>query len=368
MAAAPGFRGLHTPVTGSAGGWPSAVGACGSRVYLPQLGVAGRHARVHVRLLVGGTGVRQVGFGGAVSGPLPGLAGHGWLVTTLAAGPGAVYALAVRCNSSTGSVRVYRVVAGVAHRLGTAGDALLSGPHQVWAVAHGRHTVLTPLNGGPAVTLSTGTSPVAGTAAGLVVEAYDLRAAQPYTAELINPETGALVRRLAGGVAVGAVGHIALVGLPDCGPPPTHGRCLLEGINLTTGRITARFQLPAGRVPVADAVFSPGGTTAAFLLAWARPDPRFTASSPFAPADVAILHLHTGRLEMVPGLELPPQTQAGLAIGSRDWQLVTVNEGGHSELLAWRDGMPAPALVARLPGLLAAPPPLLVAPPWWRNG
>jgi hypothetical protein len=119
--------------------------------------------------------------------------------------------------------------------------------------------------------------------------------------------------------------------------------------------------LPAGRVPVSDAVFSPGGTAAAFQLARARRDPRFTAGRPLA--DVVVLHLHTGRLDIVPGLELPPGTGAGLAFDATgSWLLATVSEGDHGELLAWRQGMPGPALVTRLPGPLMAPPPLLLAP------
>lgn len=367
-AVTPPFRGSRTPVAGSAGRWPSAAGACGSRAYLPQIRVSGHHAGVHARVLVGGPALRQVTAGGAVSGPLPRLPDHGRLVTKLAAGPGAAYALVAGCSSSSESLRVYQVVAGAAHRLGTTADTLLGGPHHVWAVTYRKHTMLTPLNGGPAVTLDTETSPVADTAAGLVVVAYDLRAARPYTVELIDPSTGALLRRLARGSAVGATGHAVLVSLPDCGAPPADSTCTLESIDLATGRVAARFALPPGRLPASDAVFSPGGTVAAFQVARARPDPRFTTGSPLPPADVAVLHLRAGSLDTVPGLELPPQTQAGLAFDATgSWLLVTVSEGDHGELLAWRQGMPAPALVTSLPGPLVAAPPLLAARSSRRN-
>jgi len=37
-----------------------------------------------------------------------------------------------------------------------------------------------------------------------------------------------------------------------------------------------------------------------------------------------------------------------------------VSEGDRGELLAWRQGMPGPALLSTLPGPLMAAPPLLV--------
>jgi hypothetical protein len=134
-----------------------------------------------------------------------------------------------------------------------------------------------------------------------------------------------------------------------------------------TGRPRATFVLPAGRVPVSGAVFSPDGTTAAFQLTRARQDPRFATGRPY-PSDVAVLHLDTGSLDIVPGLELPPGAGAGLAFdGTGSWLLVTVSEGDHGELLAWRRGMPGPALVARLPGPFMAAPPLLLTPSSWRS-
>jgi hypothetical protein len=310
--------------------------------------------------LVGGTALREVSPGGALARPLPGLPAQGWVVTKLISGPGADYAFVdPQCS---GYLWVYRIVAGVAHRLGTAAFDLLGGPHHAWAVTYPRHTLLTSLNGGRTVTLKAGTDPVADTAAGLVV-AYHPQAGRPGTVDLVDPDTGALVRRLARGSPLGAAAGVALVSRPGCGVPPAHPVCTLESIDLTTGQPTARFELPAGRIPVSDAVFSPGGTVAAFQLARARRDPRVTTGRPLPPADVAVLHLNTGRLDIVPGLELPPGTGAGLAFDATgSWLLATVSEGDHGELLTWRRGMPGPALVTRLPGPLMAAPPLLPAP------
>ena len=360
----PGAR----PPAGRAAPWPSAMGACGSPVYLPQVQLAGQLTRFTEQVLVGGTGVRQVTLG-AVSGPVPGLPGHSRLVTKLVAGPGAAYAFDVPCPSSSGSVRVYRIVAGAAHRLGITAFVLLGGPRHAWAVAYPPRVRLTPLNGGRAITLKTTMNPAADTAAGLVVVAYHRRASRVGTVELLNPATGALLRRLAEGDTVGAAGHLVLVSRPGCGALLTKRTCTLESIDLTTGRPIATVELPAGRVPVSDAVFSPDGTLAAFQLARARQDPRFSTGLPVPPSDVAVLHLHTGRLDIVPGLELPPQTASGLAFDPTGrWLLATVSEGDHGELLAWRPGMPGPALVTSLPGPLGPAPPLLPVPSSWRNG
>ncbi len=198
-------------------------------------------------------------------------------------------------------------MAGAAHHLNTTADDLLGGPHRAWAVTYlAHHAVLTAVAGGRAVTLGSDTTPFADTAAGLLVVAHHDLLDLPDTLELLDPNTDALLRRLAEATPLGAIGHVILVSLPDCGAMLTHRTCTLESIDLTTGRPAARFELPAGRVPTSDAVFSPGGTKAAFQLTRASQDPRFTTGWPYPPADVVVLHLHTGSLDIVPGLELPP--------------------------------------------------------------
>jgi len=199
--AAAAVRGSHALAAGPAARWPSAVGACGSTVYLPQIQLARQPAGAHVRVLVGGTGLRQVTLGGVVSRPLPGLPDHGRLVTALVAAPGAGYAFDLACTSASTSVRVYRIVSGAAHRLGASADALLAGPQHAWAVTYlAQYTVLTPvltpLTGGRWLTLQARTDPVADTAAGLVVVAYHQRAGRPDAVELLNPTTGALCAAL----------------------------------------------------------------------------------------------------------------------------------------------------------------------------
>jgi hypothetical protein len=219
--------------------------------------------------------------------------------------------------------------------------------------------VLTPLDGGRTVTLKDGTDPIAATAAGLVV-LHSRGAGRTGIAELVDPDSGAVLRRFTAGYPMGATGYVVLMSLPGCREPPAHRPCTLESIDLNTGRPRATADLPAGRVPVSDAAVSPDGAAAAFLLARASEGPRAASAGPVPPADVAVLSLHTGSLDIVPGLELPLGAGAGLAFGpSGGWLLVTVSEGDRGELLAWRHGMPGPALVASLPGPLVAAPPLL---------
>jgi hypothetical protein len=339
--------------------WPAAVGACGSRAYLPRIHLAARSPDMHLTVLVGGTALRQVAPGHAVPRPVPGLR-EGLVVTKLVAGPGADYAFVdPQCS---GYLWVYRISAGAASRLGTTADDLLGGSHHAWAVTYTPQTVLTPLDGGRKVSLTFGADPVADAAAGLVV-AYRPPPGRPDTVELVDPGSGAPLRRLAVGAPLGAAGQVMLVSLPDCGAPPAHGTCTLESVDLMTGQPTATFTLPAGRVPVSGAVFSPDGTAAAFQLARASQDRRPTRVGGVPPADVVVLHLAAGGLDVVPGLELPPGTGAGLAFDATGrWLLATVSEGARGELLAWRQGMPGPALVTSMPGPLMAPPPLLPAP------
>ncbi len=355
--------------------WPSAPGLCGSAVDLPQIHLARQRADVDTRLLIGGPGLREVTAGGTVSGPLPGLPERGRVVADVVAGPRTAYVFDTPCTSSTASVHIYRITASAAHRLGVNADALIGGPHLALALSYRSSAVLTrvltPLAGSRAVSFRSSTDPIADTAAGLVVVRYRPLAAQRHAVELLDPNTGAVLRRLGDGFPMGAADHVLLVSLGGCTETATHSACRLESFNLNTGRPIATIKLPAGRFPtggdLSSPVFSPNGTLAAFQLARSKRDPRFASVFPNPPSDVVVLNLRTGKLDVVPGLELPPATWAGLAFDSTGrWLLATVSEGSYGDLLAWRPGMPGPALVTSLPGPLDEAPPLLPAPSWWR--
>jgi hypothetical protein len=354
--------------------WPSAPGACGSAVDLPLIHLSRQRADVDARLLIGGTGLREVTPGGTVSGPLPGLPERGRVVTDVVAGPGAAYVFDTPCSNSTASVQIYRIRAGAAHRLGVNADALIGGPHFALALSYRSSTVLTrvltPLAESRAVRFRSITDPIADTAAGLVAVRYRPLAGQRHAVELVDPNTGAVLRRIGDGFPMGAADHVLMVSLHGCYAASAHSVCTLESFDLNTGRPRATVMLPAGRIPVggdlSSPVFSPNGMLAAFQLARGMRDPPFASVFPSPPSDVVVLNLRTGRLDIVPGLELPPATWAGLAFDPTGrWLLATVSEGDHGELLAWRQGMPGPGLVTSLPGPLDEAPPLLPAPSWW---
>jgi hypothetical protein len=106
--------------------------------------------------------------------------------------------------------------------------------------------------------------------------------------------------------------------------------------------------------------FSPDGRVVALQLTRAQHDPRFATDHPAPPSDIAVVDLDSGAVHVVPGLELPAKSSAGLSFDATGaWLLATVNEGRSGLLLAWREGMSVPAVVSTIPGPLAWTPPIL---------
>ena len=379
----PPDRSGTVPASGLPAAWPYAPGACGSTAYLPQLTLAQHYGEVHGTVLVGGAGLQEVTVGRPSPTKVAGASVEpGSRVSSLVAGPDAAYADIEPCDAT--SVRVgamYRIVAGVAHALvvpatPSSSDGyqfLFGGAHHAWAAWYAPQVtpsagvpfnpgpVLTPLDGGPAVTLPVSSYLVADTAAGLVVGVAD--PADPYAPpriKLVDIATGAVVRTFVDGYPMAAQGRAVIVQGSGCSGSQTQHTCTLERFDLTTGKLTRGYPMPVGRTPMSDAVFSPDARLIAFELTRASPDPRFDTGHPGPPSDLAILHLDTGRLAIVPNLELAPKTSAGLTFDATGTSLLaTVNQGDHGELLIWQEGMPAPALVTSLRGPLDSAPVLL---------
>jgi hypothetical protein len=352
--------------------WPSAPAGCGDVVLLALRTLTSHYNNAKGVVLVGGHRLETVRLDRPLATTVPSLStGSGMRYTSLAAGPHASYAQIEPCDpSSTVSAAgfFYRIDADGPHRLNVTGDLLVGGAHHAWAVRFPPQPTaaasspvalgesLVPLDGGPTITLEPNAYLIADTTAGLVVGVTDpLTDALPRI-ELVDAATGRVVRTVANAYTLAAHNHDLVAESPTCGTLPTPTViCSLERLDLTTGRSLGTYTLPAGRTPVSGAVFSPDGRTIAFQLTEATHDPRF--GTEFPPSDVAILHLDTGRLVVVPNLEFAPKTSVGLTFDANGSSLlVMIDQGAYGELLIWQEGMSAPALVVTVPGPFAEPP------------
>jgi hypothetical protein len=309
-------------------------------------------------VLVGSTGIRQLILGSGRQTAVPGVSGRGGqLVTGLVAGPDADYAATIACDGST-APRFYRIVGGRAQLMAVPGDQfLVGGAHHAWGARYPVPTtptgstppgpVLTPLDGGRKLQLGSNTWLFADTEAGLIVGRPDPETAGPSQLELADAATGRRVRSLPAGTPMAATGRTLLLQGAGCQNPADPEGCLITRVDLATGR----YPMAAERYPDATAVLSANQKVAAFQLGRAAPDLRFEASRLIPPSDIAILHLDTGRLDVVPDLELSPRASAGLALDPTGSTLVAgISLGSRLEVLAWQPGRPAPGLIAHVAG------------------
>jgi hypothetical protein len=179
---------------------------------------------------------------------------------------------------------------------------------------------------------------------------------------MLDPATGT-VRSTLGSLASVAVGAGWIV-WTDAACLAT-GRCPLHRTDLihhTT--ITRDYLLPANPDVPTGTTFS-GGTissdgAAGLLIAPARSRPPVhTYNHPEPPFDIAVLHLDTGALDVIPGIELAPKSGLGLAFSADNrWLAIALNEGTHTRLLIWRRGLGNP-----LQPPIQLPGPVLYAPP-----
>jgi hypothetical protein len=151
------------------------------------------------------------------------------------------------------------------------------------------------------------------------------------------------------GLVLGAA-HGRYVWSAGCGPS-THGRCELDSASITGKHVrTYRVPHPPGSP---TGLLSPDGRVLAFTLTRSA-----RRGQPSPPSDVALLHLRTGRLTTVPGLDLPARYQPQFAFApSGDWLVIAASTTRQVRLYAWRPGLRRP-LESPLRGLVspAAPP------------
>ena len=300
--------------------WPEAPGVCGS-AQVPFVSSARPTERTGIRVLLGGDRLSTVDFDTGLWRDTPSLPmAANEFVSAIE--PGAV--VAAQCVS--GGAQVMRVGGGDTTVVARGGVAVLGQGHAVM------DTTVVPLGRGAAVQLPTDFLPEA--VAGNLVAGQD----SPGFV-LVDVATGRIRTRLGEGATVAADNRM-LVWTGTCDNPSNP--CPIHRRILRTGATTDYY---APRSPRAlDGAISHDGTQLAFTLRRAQQDPRYGAEHPAPPADIAILHFDTGRIDVVPGIELPPQGYgAALAFSANDqWLVIALNAGFTTRLLAWRPGLAHP--------------------------
>jgi len=277
--------GVPTPDRSPTGGLASAVspspfaaGACGAAAFRPLMRPQPLAERIGVQVLVGGYGVRLVDSDRGTARPVSGIpmdAQH--TVSEMASVAGVTYVLSVACDGGAG--RVYRLDDNEGRSIAgpPVGD-LLAGPDRVWAVeypdaaaAPTAPVVLRPLNGGRALALQSGAYPVADTGPGVVVSVGG-PGRQP-TVLLLDPTSGRPVRTLGVGVPLAVDGIHVLSQVGPCDFNQATPSCTVARVDLRTGQVHGRYNLPKGRVPVSAGSVSRDGRLVVFQLARAIATP-----------------------------------------------------------------------------------------------
>ncbi len=325
--------------------------------------------RTGIRLLVGGAPLRRVDFDGGRAVTLPSMRlREGEYVVGLApASASQTYAVTGTCTTTAraGGSRVVRIGADGSTRVVPmpvpVGTVLVDGSH-AWGVTFPDETSLygslLPFGGGARVRLPAGFWPD-GVTDGVAVGSVGSAASGSGSLVLVDAATGGVRRSLGAGVTV-AVGHGVVVWTAGC-DPSTPEPCQMHRRSVVGGAVTD-YRLP--RPPGFTAgVTSPDRRLLAFTLERALPDPRYQEGHPIPPADIVLLHLDTGALEIVPGVEIPAKMSPALAFtADGHWLVMALNAGTTTRLLAWRHGLARPYESQALPGLVWGPPAILVLP------
>jgi len=356
---------LATPTTTP---WPTAPGACGSEPDLAIVSSTPPKEHTGIRVLLGGDRLRMVDFD---SGHTVALADarlrHGEYVALLA-GALTTYATTGTCEIP-GRSRVLRV--GADRRISVIGslgqtEAVLAGGDRAWVVSYPAdadhpYGSVTPLGGGPRVRLPAGFYPYAIVSDTLVGTLQPDPGAPPNWLLLVDATTGRVRTNLGQAAWPLATGSGQVIWSSGC-DPTSDKPCTLHRRLITTGA-TASYRLPRPAC-CGTGIVSADGKLLAFLLDRATTDPRYEGHS-IPPGDVAVLHLDTRRLEIVPGIEIPAKMSPGLAFSADGrWLAIALNAGTRTRLLAWRSGLRHPYETMPIPGqVLGSPTLVMLAPP-----
>jgi len=238
---------------------------------------------------------------------------------------------------------------------------VLTDRNRAWIVSdptdadHAYGTV-TPVAGGPRVRLPAGFYPSAVVNDTIVGLLQPDPSAPSTWLMLVDARTGRALARLEQAASPLAAGAGRVLWTSGCQQGDTKP-CMLRHRS-TAGGPTTGYPLP--RSTCCGAV-SPDGTIVAFLLQRATTDSRFEGH-PLPPSDIAVMHLDTGRLEVVPGVEIPAKSPPGLAFATPGgWLVIALDAGPQTRLLAWRPGLKQPYETTAIPGLVRNPPTLVIA-------
>lgn len=344
--------------------WPTAPGACDGGALLPIVSSAPAAQRTGIKALLGGDRLRLVDFDSGHVTILPdAVVRPGEYAAVLAGDPITAYATTPSCNETSpyGMLRIsidHRV--SVIRSIGPT-QSVLADRNRAWIVTYPAdadhpYGTITPVPRGPLVRLPAGFYPSAVVSDTVVGMLQPDPSAPPTWLMLVDARTGRVRARLEQAVSPLAAGADQVLWTGGCEEGDTKP-CMLRRRSITGGA-TAGYSLPRA---ACCGVVSPDGTAVALLLQRATTDPRFE-SHPLPPSDIAVMHLDTGRLEVVPGIELPAKSSPGLAFATGGgWLLIALDAGQRTRLLAWRSGLRLPYETTAIRGLVRAPPTLVIA-------
>jgi hypothetical protein len=294
-------------------------------------------------LLIGGQYLRTLDFdSGQISGLSQARLRPGDYVTDLRTAA-QTYAVVTKCGiAPTRALRIGANGTISDVTLPSSIDTVLADGAHAWGVippspptAENTPGYLIPLDGGPRVRLPANFYPLASATGGVIIGS----AGGTGPLQLVDAATGHLRANLGTGEPV-AVGYGVVLWSVGCDISLDES-CTLHSRSVAGGA-TSSYRLP--RPPgFAIGTISPDGRLVAFTLERAGQDPRYQARHPIPPSDIAILHLDSGRLEIVPGIETPPKESPGLVFSPDSrWLVIALDAGSRIRLLAWRSGLAHP--------------------------
>jgi DNA-binding beta-propeller fold protein YncE len=338
--------------------WPTAPSACGGTTELPLVsGTRPVAEHTGLALLTGGRKLYTVDFDtGRVSAlSTTGSSRRRFVQTLTAVLPAFGTTASCHGGAASGLIRI-----DTDHHVADLGplhpdQSVLADGRHAWIVTSPNSrkvaATLRPVAGGPVVTLPKQTYP-AEIENGTIVASR--QGDGHHAVVLLDATTGRVERQLPDADYPLAAGADLVLWTSGC-DPTGDGPCPLDVLRSTNGRVT-HVRLPR---PALAATISPDGSQVALLMESAGTN--LYAGHPFPPSNIAVLNLHTGRLQIIPGITIGAKEFPGLAFSPDGrWLAISLDAGTKTRLLAWRPGLGPPYEGVSVPGRTDGAPPLLV--------